>query len=113
MPDVKEIARVCHEAYRGVCAAAGDTEQPAWLDAEQWQRDSMVRGVEAALARPLASARDLHNAWVLDQLSAGWTYGKTRSAEARTHPSLVPFEQLPLIERAKDYVFRAVVDAMV
>jgi hypothetical protein len=36
------------------------------------------------------------------KLSDGWRYGKTKDAVAKIHPSLIPFEQLPAPEQAKD-----------
>ena len=35
------------------------------------------------------------------RLSEGWTYGARRDDEKKTHPCLVPYEELPEIE--KDY----------
>ena len=39
--------------------------------------------------------------WSQSRLSEGWTYGARRDDEKKTHPCLVPYEELPEIE--KDY----------
>lgn len=50
-PQVLEAAaRAAHEANRAYCLALGDTSQPAWDDAPEWQRTSAMKGVEGALA---------------------------------------------------------------
>ena len=38
--DRTEIARVAHEINRAYCASLGDTSQPAWEDAPEWQQQS-------------------------------------------------------------------------
>ena len=45
----EHIARVCHEVNRAYCEALGDTSQPAWEDAPEWQRKSAMKGVELHL----------------------------------------------------------------
>lgn len=49
----------------------------------------------------------LHDDWVLAYEKMGWTYGPERDPVARTHPDMVPFEQLGVLEQAKDAVFIA------
>jgi hypothetical protein len=108
----EEIARVCHEANRAICEASGDHSQKPWDEAEQWQRDSALRGVEFALANPSAPASAQHDAWSADKTKDGWTHGAVKDADAKTHPCLVPYDDLPFNQRVKDHVFRAIVAAM-
>jgi hypothetical protein len=53
MSDVLEIAKVCHEANKAWCEANNDYSQKSWDEAEHWQRDSAIKGVEFALANPI------------------------------------------------------------
>lgn len=46
-------------------------------------------------------AEDTHRRWTLDRLGHGWKLG-SREDRARTHPSLVPWSELPEEERQKD-----------
>lgn len=112
MPDEQVIARVCHEANRALCEAFGDHSQKPWGEAEQWQRDSAVRGVRFALDNPEAPPSAQHEAWLADKVADGWTYGPVKDAAAKYHPCCVPYEKLPPEQKAKDYVFKAVVRAL-
>lgn len=105
------IARVCHEANRALCIAFGDQSQPAWDEAPQWQRDSAIKGVRFHLDNPNAGPEASHTAWMADKLAAGWTWGSTKDPEAKKHPCLVPFHELPAEQQAKDHIFRAIVHA--
>jgi hypothetical protein len=46
-------------------------------------------------------ARHVHDTWAQRRMEKGWTYGPDRDDEAKTHPCLVPYEDLP--EDEKDY----------
>lgn len=114
MPDIIEIARVCHAANKSLCECMGDYTQDSWDKAEQWQRDSAIKGVAFALANPDATPADQHNAWIDDKLTNGWRYGPVKDANALppTHPCMMPYEKLPIEQRMKDHAFRAIVWAM-
>ena len=47
-------------------------------------------------------ARHAHDVWARQRLKDGWTYGPTRCDERRTHPCLVPYEELPESEKEYD-----------
>jgi len=47
-----------------------------------------------------------------DKEADGWVYGVIKDPAAKTHPCMVPFEQLPAEQRAKDLGFKAIVRAL-
>jgi hypothetical protein len=105
------IARVCHEANRALQIEAGDPAvSPSWEDAPAWQRESAVDGVAQAQAG--ATPDELHGAWCRFKEQDGWVYGPEKDADAKTHPCLVPYAQLPEEQRRKDAVFGAIVAAL-
>lgn len=108
----EDIARVAHEVNRAYCEALGDLSQPAWEAAPAWQRESTLHVVEMHLADPAAGPEASHQAWMAEKLAAGWRYGPVKNPATKEHPSLVPYEALPLEERVKDYLFRGVVRAL-
>lgn len=46
-------------------------------------------------------AENVHDVWAKSRMDEGWTYGPERNDEKKTHPCLIPYNQLPEIE--KDY----------
>lgn len=110
--EIEAVARVCHEANRAWCEANGDMSQKPWDQAEQWQRDSAIKGVKFRQDNPDAPDSAQHDAWCADKLAGGWVFGEEKDAAKKTHPCLVPFEQLPFVQRAKDALFCAVVDSL-
>lgn len=109
---IENIARVCHQANKAWCEANGDDTQKDWDDAEEWQRDSAIKGVQFAIDNPNAPDSAQHDAWSADKLADGWGYGEVKDAKAKTHPCLVPFDQLPHHQQAKDKLFKAIVRAL-
>ena len=47
-------------------------------------------------------ARSVHEVWAQERLDQGWRYGERMSREDKTHPSLVPYEELPEEEKIFD-----------
>lgn len=103
------IARTAHEVNRAVCEFHGDHSQAPWSEAQPWQRESAVKGIAFALENPDVPASTQHDAWMADKLADGWTHGEVKDADAKTHPCIVPYDQLPPEQRIKDHTFRAVV----
>ena len=106
------IAKVCHQANKAWCESDGDYSQKDWLEAEQWQIQSAVSGVEFRLDNPDAPASAMHDNWSKEKIADGWVYGEVKDTEKKTHPCLVPFEELPLFQQKKDKLFSAIVDAL-
>ena len=46
-------------------------------------------------------SKNVHEVWAETRIQQGWTYGEQRNDELKTHPCLVPYEELP--EEEKEY----------
>lgn len=110
--NITQIARVAHEINRAYCFALGDNSQPAWESAPAWQRDSAVKGVEFHLNNPGTPPSASHDAWLQEKCDAGWKYGPLKDPVKKEHPCFVPYEKLPVEQRAKDFLFGAVVEQL-
>ena len=47
-------------------------------------------------------AKNVHEVWAETRIKQGWTYGEQRNDELKTHPCLVPYEELPEEEKVYD-----------
>lgn len=112
LASVAAIAMVAHEVNRAYCAGTGDTSQPSWEDAPEWQKASAMAGVQMHLANPDATPEQSHESWLAQKLADGWVYGEVKDAEKKEHPCVKPYAELPEAQKVKDYLFRAVVHAM-
>jgi hypothetical protein len=108
----KLIAQVAHEVNRAYCLSIGDDSQPAWADAPDWRRESCRAGVQAHLDHPDLTPSQSHELWMAHREAEGWVYGIEKDPEAKTHPCMVAYEDLPQELRSKDYIFKAVVEAL-
>ncbi|MDE3077117.1 MAG: hypothetical protein KGJ86_17005 [Chloroflexota bacterium] len=106
---VQICAVASHMANRAYCLAIGE-EQPPWETAPDWQRDSAVVGVRGVLEgnNPERS----HECWMAEKIAAGWAYAPVKDLDAKTHPCLVPYDQLPAEQRLKDTIFVTTVRSM-
>lgn len=108
-----QIARVCHEVNRAYCEALGDMSQPAWENAPQWQKDSAMLGVTLHTSNPNTGPQASHENWMLQKIQDGWKWGLVKDPEAKIHPCICAFKDLPREQQAKDFIFRAVVHALI
>ena len=46
-------------------------------------------------------SKNVHEVWAKNRLDQGWVYGENRSDALKHHPCLIPYEELPEVE--KDY----------
>lgn len=107
---VEKIAMVCHEANRAWCIANGDSSQPLWTEAPDWQRDSALIGVRGVLAGN--TPEQSHESWLAVKRADGWRHGPVKCPETKQHPCMVPYDELPPEQQAKDHLFVAVVNAL-
>ena len=47
-------------------------------------------------------AKNVHEVWAQSRMEQGWTYGEERSDALKQHPCLIPYEELPEVEKAYD-----------
>lgn len=97
--------------YEGARIAAMAARAPV-IPAPWWEREEPFRtqflDVITKQMGPERSAdpEALHESWVQAYLVMGWTLGEY-DPSAKTHPDLVPYDQLGQLERDKDSVFVA------
>lgn len=55
-------------------------------------------------------AKNTHEVWSQGRINDGWKYGEERNDELKTHPCLVPYEQLT--EEEKEYDRRTSIETL-
>lgn len=109
---IEIIAMVAHAVNAAYCLSIGDNSQPTWDSAPDWQKQSVINGVNMHLQNPDATPEQSHKSWLEHKVKEGWVYGEEKDEEAKTHPCVLPFEKLPPEQKSKDYLFRGVVHAL-
>lgn len=105
MPDVitreEFIARARHLVWIGYQIGAG---QDYNLDLNDDQMQSLLDGVRYQDENPDNTPEENHNNWMKQKIAQGWTYGPVKDFEKKTHPDLVPYDELPKVEQRKDFM---------
>lgn len=107
-----KLAKICHQANKAYCETLGDTSQPHWEDAPEWQKISARRGVKYRIDNPDATSADMHESWLKTMQENGWIYDETKNIEAKKHPCCVEYSELPEAQQRKDALFSAIVNAL-
>lgn len=106
------IAMLCHSINAAYCQSLGDESQLAWENTPDSHQQSLIAGVEMHLANPQATPEQSHESWYKQKEAEGWIYGEVKDLEKKEHPCFLPYDELPLEQKAKDYLFRATVHLM-
>jgi hypothetical protein len=109
---VMKIAQVMHEAVRAWQKANGQNAAPPWSRAPQWMKQASKEAVLWRMANPKAPSSAQHEQWLAEKRAAGWKYGRAKSGAKKTHPLLVPYADLPEVERRKDAMVGALIDSL-
>lgn len=72
------------------------TYQPSPLDTTDIRLPENLQDLMETLAK------NVHEVWSAERIRTGWRYGEKRDDELKTHPCLVPYEELPESEKEYD-----------
>lgn len=109
----REIARVCHEANRALQFLNDDPAvgvAPPWEETSTETQLSVIDGVYGILADK--TPEQSHDNWCDFKRQHGWVYGPVKDEGAKTHPCLVPYDELSPGDRVKDALFSNIVKAL-
>lgn len=109
---ITDIAKLAHEANRVYCQIIGDDSQVPWDEAPEWQKESALDGVRRVIENANYRPQESHENWCQHKYNDGWKYGPVKDPEAKTHPCLVPYRDLPAEQQKKDALFLSIVRAV-
>lgn len=108
----RQIAKIAHEANRHYRAAIGEDRGEPWNALDEESQESTVEGVKAVYGNPDITPKESHENWMARKLAEGWTWGETKDLAFKTHPDLLPYEELPDAQKTKDALFLAICRAL-
>jgi len=81
-----------------------------WQDRDDEFKKQMIEIVKKYLTmEELPTPEEAHNSWMKSYFEMGWKYGEKRDLKRKTHPDLIPYNELPKDEKDKDAIFLALV----
>ena len=108
MITAEQTAQLCHEANAAYCRARGDYSHADWADTPQNIQESAIKSVLFHWYNPDKTPRESHEEWMRHKREEGWQYGQQKDTGQRKHPCFMPYDNLPVEEKAKDHIFKAI-----
>jgi hypothetical protein len=103
------IARAVYEAVCLYWELTGHASSPRWEEVSQIQA-ACRHSVKFALRNPTPGA--YHEDWRAAWHSEGWVYGPAYDSARRTSPALVPYEEVPDVDKVKDRIIVNITQAL-
>lgn len=95
---VRYLGWICYQMGAGL--DLHDVQDSFEISEERLQ--SLINGTKIALENPDITPEENHNIWMKCKKEQGYVYGEHLDVEKKTHPSMVPFEELSKVEQVKD-----------
>jgi hypothetical protein len=108
---VMVIAWVCHEAIRAYSEAHSDGSNRPWNKLSDAKKQEVVDKVMSYMMNPTATPAQMHQLWVKDMESLGWSHGSLDPV-GKKHPSMIPYDLLPWHIQEKDAIFHNIFKAL-
>ena len=105
---VEEVARAVYEVHAAYAPSIGE-KYDAWEEAPPWKLRPLLVNVARLIRNPAITPELLHELWMAEKAHDGWRFGPEKDAEAKTHPLMVPWGQVPEHQRMKDVILWNVV----
>ena len=103
------LAAIAHGMNLAYSASLGDQSHLPWEETSEELKKSIEYGVKLHLENPDTTPEQSHESWLAQKEIDGWVYGEVKDLENKTHPCILPYDQLPAEQKTKDYLFKAVV----
>lgn len=111
LKEFEELAELCHRNNQILQHASHETVSPDWNVLDEVTRQSAREGVLKALEG--YTPEQLHESWMEFKIKHGWTYGLSKDEVRKTHPCIVPYNELPEAQKLKDKMFQGIVQAFI
>lgn len=100
-----DIAQECHYKNNELMVMNGEEPNPPWDTLDRHTKFMTFKSVLKALENPNLTAKDMHDEWMKNKISDGWTFGDVKDKEQKTHPLIIDFDLMNDIDKMKDQSF--------
>lgn len=109
MPDTRreELWKLLEETQGRIAAELRRMLNEPAIDPVNFTPENQRRRIESMIQCAAESTTDeeRHDKWVRKHESEGWQFGDTFDSALKTHPNLVPWDQLPKPVQSKARIF--------
>ena len=102
------VAKVIHSANRAyVDAIGGFTSNLSWEEIRESERLGLIHAITNMVKDP-QTPQTSHERWCVAREADGWTKDVVYNYHRKTHPNLIPYDQLPFEEQFKDQLYMGI-----
>ena len=102
------LAESCYEATKVISEQILSEEKKEWKLVDSDDKAKLLNAVNRAIEKRITDPSVSHGEWITDMIKDGWQYGEKYDEVKKTHPCMIPYDQLPVGQQTKDYIFLAI-----
>ncbi len=102
------LAEACHEATKVISEQILSEEKKEWKLIDSATKARLINAVQRAIDKKITDPSVAHADWMADMVKQGWVYGEKLDETEKTHPCLVPYDQLPTGQQTKDHIYLSI-----
>lgn len=114
--DLVAIARAAHTAnllysqlHPTDVSVCDETE---WADMSDESKAGSVSAIVDMIIDPVLTGEQAHAIWLANKQAAGWKFGATKNTAEKTHPCMVPYNELNAWDKTKDDLYICVINSL-
>lgn len=107
---IYNVCKLCHDKNNALMIANGETPRGDWESLDQADKDLTYKSVKRIIDDPTITAKEIHDEWVTNKELDGWVYGPVKDVDNKTHPLMIPFDDMSDIDKEKDQSFINIVN---
>jgi len=93
------VAKVMHGTVSTLFDAIGASPPTQWCDLSETEQQGYIKGASVYLSHPNLTGHALHEEWRAHLSNLGWRHAAEYDINRKTHPNLLPWEQLGEVTR--------------
>lgn len=102
------LAEACHEAVKIVSEQILSEDKKEWKLISSEDKSRLINAIRRTIDEKITDPAVAHGNWIVDMEKDGWKQGEEFSNENKTHPCMVPYDQLPTGQQTKDYIYLSI-----
>lgn len=82
-----------------------ETDLREYSELSELEKTLLIESAMQVVYEDISTAKECHDIWMKIKIDQGYKYGEIKCDKEKTHPCMIPFEELSFLQKLKDELF--------